>query len=202
MRVTVRGKSAHVGLQHQGVNAFEAMLDVARRLQRLKAEVEGRRTVYHIEPAAAAQSILMLGGQCQGGSAFNTVPGTCSFTIDRRINPEEDFETEKRRLLEALEGREVEILQEGRSGGSDPASAAGRALAAAIEQVSGRSAEFTLCPGLLETRFYSAQGIPAFAYGPGLLTVSHGPNEFVPLRNIGDSAAIYALTAARLLNPL
>ena len=34
-----------------------------------------------------------------------------------------------------------------------------------------------MCPGLLETRFYAAYGIPAFAYGPGLLTVSHGPER-------------------------
>ena len=39
----------------------------------------------------------------------------------------------------------------------------------------------------------------AFAYGPGLLTVSHGPNEFVPIRNISQCAAIYALTAAEML---
>ena len=43
--MTVRGRSAHVGLQHQGVNAFERMLRVAAALQGLKAEVEGRRTV-------------------------------------------------------------------------------------------------------------------------------------------------------------
>ena len=58
---------------------------------------------------------------------------------------------------------------------------------------------FEMCPGLLETRFYAARGIPAFAYGPGLLTVSHGPNEFVPIRNIAQ-CAFYALTAADALN--
>jgi hypothetical protein len=29
-----------------------------------------------------------------------------------------------------------------------------------------------MCPGLLETRFCAAYGVPAFAYGPRLLTVS------------------------------
>jgi acetylornithine deacetylase/succinyl-diaminopimelate desuccinylase-like protein len=178
------------------------MLNVARRLQRLKAEVETRHTAYRIEPAAARHSILMLGGECESGSSFNTVPGTCSFTIDRRINPEEDPAVEKRRLLDELRGNEVELLQEGHASGSEPNSPAGRALASAIEQVLGKPAEFALCPGLLETRFYSARAIPAFAYGPGLLSVSHGPNEFVPLRNLGDCAAIYALTAAALLKPL
>ena len=56
-----------------------------------------------------------------------------------------------------------------------------------------------MCPGLLETRFYAAYGVPAFAYGPGLLTVSHGLNEFVPIRNIAQCALIYALTAAEML---
>ncbi|MGA7240885.1 MAG: hypothetical protein WBY44_34700 [Bryobacteraceae bacterium] len=37
------------------------------------------------------------------------------------------------------------------------------------------------------------------AYGPGLLSVSHGPNEFVPLKNIRDCAAAYALIAAAAL---
>jgi acetylornithine deacetylase/succinyl-diaminopimelate desuccinylase-like protein len=56
-----------------------------------------------------------------------------------------------------------------------------------------------MCPGLLEIRFYVERGIPAFAYGPGLLTVAHGPNEFVPIDRIVQCAAVYALTAAELL---
>ena len=56
-----------------------------------------------------------------------------------------------------------------------------------------------MCPGLLEIRFYAERGVPAFAYGPGLLTVSHGPDEFVPIDRIVECAQVYALTAARLL---
>jgi len=56
-----------------------------------------------------------------------------------------------------------------------------------------------MCPGLLETRFYAANGIPAYAYGPGLLSVAHGPNEYVDLRRIVDTAAVYALTAMEVL---
>jgi acetylornithine deacetylase/succinyl-diaminopimelate desuccinylase-like protein len=61
--------------------------------------------------------------------------------------------------------------------------------------VTGQQPYFEMCPGLLETRFYAAHGIPAFAYGPGVLSVSHGPDEYVPTDNIVDCAAIYALTA-------
>jgi acetylornithine deacetylase/succinyl-diaminopimelate desuccinylase-like protein len=41
--------------------------------------------------------------------------------------------------------------------------------------------------------------MPAYAYGPGLLAVSHGPNEFVHTDRIGEYAAIYARTAATFL---
>jgi succinyl-diaminopimelate desuccinylase len=65
--------------------------------------------------------------------------------------------------------------------------------------VTGRAPKFEMCPGLLEIRFYAERGIPAFAYGPGLLTVSHGPNEFVPVERIVECAQVYALTGAKLL---
>jgi len=56
-----------------------------------------------------------------------------------------------------------------------------------------------MCPGMLEIRFYIALGVPAYAYGPGLLSVAHGPNEYVDLRKVIDCAAIYALTAMDVL---
>jgi succinyl-diaminopimelate desuccinylase len=199
LRVTVSGKTAHVGRQVEGVNAFERMLAVAQAVMNLKSEVEMRTTSYQIAPDALRRSILMLGGQCASGNGFNVVPASCSFTIDRRINPEEDFEVEKRRLLELLSGTEIEIVQEGSAAGTPADCPAGRALADAIQQVTGREAKFELCPGLLETRFYASRGIPAFAYGPGLLTVSHGPNEFVSMDRVVECAAIYAGAAARLI---
>ena len=206
LRITVKGKPAHVGRQHEGINAFEKMLEVAAALRALKAEVEKRTTAFHIAPEAARQSILMLGGRSEGGTNFNVVPERCSFTVDRRINPEEDFECEKRRLFDVLEAArsrgidlEVETLQEGRSSGVPEDGEAGHALARSIAEVTGKPAQFEMCPGLLEIRFYAERGIPAFAYGPGLLTVSHGPNEFVPINRIVECAQVYALTAADLL---
>lgn len=201
LKITVRGKTAHVGRQCEGVNAFERMLPIAQTLLKLKREVETRSTSYRIHPAAAKQSILMLGGQASAGSNFNIVPEVCSFTVDRRINPEEDFEQEKRTLLAVLNGTgaEVEILQEGASCGVDENCDPGWALASAIETVTGKPAQFEMCPGLLEIRFYAEHGIPALAYGPGLLSVSHGSNEFVPVDRIVECAQIYAMAAAELL---
>jgi len=208
LRVTVRGRAAHVGLQHEGVNAFERMLVVARALEAFKAEVESHRTAFQVKPDAARRSILLLGGLCEGGSAFNTVPGRCAFTVDRRINPEEDLETEKRRLFAVLDhvkangiDLEVEVLQEGAPSSAEEDSPLVQSLSAAVEDVTGSPPTLELCPGLLETRFYHAAGVPALGYGPGLLSVSHGPEEWVEVDKVLECAAVYALTAARLLAP-
>src|SRR6266478_5440867 len=202
LRVQVFGKAAHVGLQHQGVNAFERMHRVVARLQALKHEVEQRTSHAKIGAEQARNSILMLGGQSGGGSNFNVVPEKCWFTVDRRINPEEDLAAEKAKLIDVLESckreeipLEWEILQQGNSASCDEGSALGQALARSIGTVTGDAPRFELCPGLLEIRFYATQGIPAYAYGPGLLSVAHGPNKNIDVRKVIECAAIYALTA-------
>jgi acetylornithine deacetylase/succinyl-diaminopimelate desuccinylase family protein len=199
LRATMRGKPAHVGRQFEGVNAFERALPAIAQLAEIKKQVEFRETQYNIAPAAARKSILLLGGRSEGGTNFNVTPERFSFTIDRRINPEEDLKEETRRLRDALEGFEIETLQHEPAAATSAEDPLGRILSRQISSVTGKKAVFELCPGLLETRWYAALGIPAFAYGPGLLTVSHGPNEFVPIRNLVQCALIYALTATEML---
>ena len=204
-RVTVRGRQSHVGLAYRGINAFERMLAVTDALRPLEREVQERLTSYPIEPEDARRSILMMGGEVSGGANFNVVPEYVTFSVDRRINPEEDFDIEKKRLLEAIHATdgdvEVDLFQETRPAGvseSDPAAAA---LREGIAEVRGEPARFDLCPGILENRFYAQRGVPAFAYGPGLLSVAHGPKEFIRRRDLEDVAVVYALTAAHLLAP-
>jgi len=199
LRATIRGKAAHVGRQFEGVNAFERALPALAELGDIKKDVELRETQYNIAPAAARRSILLLGGRIEGGTNFNVTPDRFSFTIDRRINPEENLEEEERRLRDTLEGFEIETLQLEPAAATPEGDPLGGVLSRHITSVTGKEPVFEMCPGLLETRFYAARGIPAFAYGPGLLTVSHGPKEFVPIRNIAQCALIYVLTASERL---
>jgi succinyl-diaminopimelate desuccinylase len=207
LEVTIAGRAAHVGLQHQGINAFEQMVHVVNRLLVLKSEVEQRRTAFHLVPEAARGSILLLGGTARAGMNFNVVPASAQFTIDRRINPEEDFDHERRVLLGILddarsEGIDLQVttIQEGRPSATADDGDVARALAASVANVKGKQPAFEMCPGLLELRFFAARGIPAFAYGPGVLAVSHGPQEYVKLDEVVNCAAIYAETAMRVFD--
>jgi succinyl-diaminopimelate desuccinylase len=208
LRVTVYGREAHVGLLHQGRNAFEDAIRVVTRLQRLARRVGRRRTRFRVMPDTARRSLMLIGGRVEAGSNFNVVPGRCLFTVDRRMNPEEDFETERQALFAVFdEARrdgvklDVEVVQEGRPSGSPETSPLARALVMHVRAITGKMPRVEMCPGLLEVRFYAEQGMPAYAYGPGLLTVAHGPKEFVDTNRIVECAAIYARVAASLLEP-
>jgi succinyl-diaminopimelate desuccinylase len=206
MRVTVRGKPAHVGLHFKGVNAFRGMLTVAQMFAKLDQKISRRRTRFRIRPEAAERSLLLIGGELAGGHNFNVVPDRVSFTLDRRPNPEEDFDAERDALFEVVEAAkaegircEAELFQEGRSAATEAGGELGRALGSSIRAVTRRDPSFELCPGVLETRHYAALGIPGLAYGPGLLSVAHGPHEFVAIDKMVACAEVYALTAVRLL---
>jgi len=206
LRVAVRGKPAHVGLHFQGVNAFERTLPLAQAFVDLAHRVRARKTRFPITPRVARSSVLLVGGQSLGGTNFNAVPAACSFTLDRRINPEESLTREKRTLLAVLErfrkrGIELDaqVFQEEPAAGFSPKEPVALALSESVREITGRRPAFEMCPGLLEIRFYARCGVPAFAFGPGQLEVAHGPNERVALKNVYALTAIYALAAGRIL---
>jgi succinyl-diaminopimelate desuccinylase len=124
------------------------------------------------------------------------------------MNPEEDFAAERAALLAVFDAArregvklDVELFQEGLPSGSPETAPLARTLAAHVRAVTGKAPRFELCPGLLEIRFYAARGMPAYAYGPGLLSIAHGPKEFVRTDRIVECAAVYARVAATALAP-
>jgi acetylornithine deacetylase/succinyl-diaminopimelate desuccinylase-like protein len=197
LRVEVRGREAHVGQAHLGVNAFEQMIRVAAPLADLARDLLETRG-----------SMLVVGGAAGAGANFNVVPGTAWFSVDRRLNPEEDLDGELARLTDTIAeaataaGADVtiEVLQRQPSGSTDETHPAASTLARCIQEVEGEGARFEVCPGSLDTRWYAQLGIPAFAYGAGRLDVSHGPDEFIDEAAMRRCAEVYARYAGELLH--
>jgi succinyl-diaminopimelate desuccinylase len=206
LRVRTTGREAHVGYLHEGLNAFEHMIRIAEPLTSLSHELLDSRTSFPVESEEAAGSMLVVGGQAAAGAGFNVVPGSAWFSVDRRFNPEEDLDRELARLTgminEAARSAgaqvEIEILQAQPSGSTDQDDPAAQTLGRCAELVEGTLPAFQLCPGVLDTRWYSQLGIPAFAYGGGRLDVSHGPDEFIDEAAMRRCAAVYALFAAQI----
>jgi len=207
IRVTVKGKPAHVALAHQGKNAFEAMTDIARSLSALKETVSQRETALPVDLPGAKKSVLVIGGESGSGVSFNIVPDRAFFTVDRRFNPEEKLSDARKELMQVFDAArsrgiavEADVLQESESSTADPESPLAIALGKTVTEVKGEPPPFELCPGTLEIRFFNNQGIPAMAYGPGLLEVSHGPEEYVGIPEMLDCTNVYIGTALRLFS--
>jgi acetylornithine deacetylase/succinyl-diaminopimelate desuccinylase-like protein len=207
LRVVVRGRPAHVGLHYEGVNAFAAAVDVVLALRGLEAELRQRPSAlaFASDDPRAAESILLVGGVAGGGTSFNVVPAEFAFTVDRRPNPDEDYDGAKHELLDVLEacrGREIdlawEVLQDAGGAETPAGDEFVRAVADAVAGSAGARPSVTCCPGVLEVRVYARLGIPAVAFGPGLIGEMHGPDERVPVGNLAAAARIYADVAMRV----
>lgn len=148
---------------------------------------------------------MLVGGLAAGGTNFNIVPDEFSFTIDRRPNADESYDDAKDEVLGLLEaarkdGVDVswEVLQDASNAVTPPEGEFVQAVAAAAAMETGERPSVTCCPGVLETRVYNRLGIPAVAFGPGLIERMHAPDEDVPVANLVDAACIYAKVAAGL----
>jgi succinyl-diaminopimelate desuccinylase len=206
LHVRTAGREAHVGYVHEGVNAFEHMIRIAEPLTALSHELLGHRTSFPVDSDEAGGSMLVVGGQAGAGAGFNVVPGSAWFSVDRRFNPEEELETELDRLTGLVHETaaeigaevEIEVLQHQPSGSTDESHPAARTLAGCVRAVEGADPAFRMCPGVLDTRWYSQLGIPAFAYGGGRLDVSHGPDEYIDEAAMRRCAAVYARFARQV----
>lgn len=205
-RITIDGKPKHVALINKDKNAFEIMVDVANDLQSLKNKIIKRKTNFAVHPPEAKYSKMLLGGYSGSGQSFNVSPNKAFFTIDRRYNPEENINEVKKEIMDILKIHskkgfdiKIEVMQEGEPSVSDPESSLVLCLRESIESVTGFVPDTELCPGLCEIRFFNSIQIPAYAYGPGLLEVSHGPNEYVNSSEIIKCIMVYVLTIIKIL---
>lgn len=196
LRVTVRGREAHVGQADHGVNAFEQMVPIAQPLTQLAQELLEER-----------DSMLVVGGAAGSGANFNVVPGSAWFSVDRRFNPDEQLDEELERLTAAIEAAagevgadvNIDVLQAQPSAGTDRRHPVARTLARCVAAVEGGEPGFELCPGTLDTRWYAQVGIPAFGYGAGRLDVSHGPDEYIDEAAMRRCAVAYALFGGEIV---
>lgn len=207
LKITVHGKEAHVGQAAFGVNSFEQMVQIAAPLRDYVKDLANRHTSFNMDGDDPRGSMVVVGGLSGGGCNFNVVPGESWFTIDARLNPEEDAEVTRKEITSIIENAadaigadvSVEVTQFQPPASTDERHPAGVALARCITEVQGAPPSFEMCAGILDIRWYAQLGIPAFAYGAGRLDCSHQPHEYVDERKLRQTAAVYALYAHEML---
>jgi succinyl-diaminopimelate desuccinylase len=197
------GRIAHGSMPFLGdcaIRHMGALLDCIE--QQLLPKLAMRQTAMPIVPAGARQSTLNVnaihGGQAEGhdGLPSPVVADSCRMTIDRRFLIEEQLRRDRPgftwRIRELMEVLPTQTARD---------AAVVRAVAGAIEQVTGRRPEFVCSPGTYDQKHVHRIGglEDCIAYGPGKVELAHQPDEYVEIDDLVTSAKVMAAAALRLL---
>ena len=209
--IHIHGRQAHGSAPWLGLNAFEAMVEIAWKLiHEYKPLLEKKSTNLPMDDPRAAHPTVTLGGEVHGGAKTNIVPGYYSFSIDRRIIPGEDpdeVEAELRRFVEEAarplreKGYRVEFEVTAKAPATwiPPDHPFVELVASTVREVLGVEPARTICIGGLDTRYFQARGIPAVTYGPGALEAAHKPDEYVPISELENAVKVYKAVVRKIL---
>jgi succinyl-diaminopimelate desuccinylase len=200
MEVTVKGKSAHASRPHLGINAFEQAAALCMELQHYKAKQ--REHVFIAPGGAELRPPLTLGGEIRtgSGSKINTIPDHVTFTVDRRILPDEtevQVERELRAFLREATRKIPQLKIDIRKISSRKPSLVPednplpQGFLRAVKKYR-RNAGFGMTSGFTDMSFYANEaGIPTVGYGVAGKN-THGVDECVSIRDLMTTSKIYA----------
>ena len=173
--VTVPGQRAHTARSWMGRNAIHEagpVLDVLRGYTPREPEVDGLR--YH-------EGLNAVG--IRGGVAGNVVPDECAVTVNYRFAPDRTGEQAADFVRSLFRDWPVTVLDV--ADGARPG--LGQPTAAEFVAVVGGTPRAKL--GWTDVARFSALGIPAVNYGPGISEIAHTAGEYVEIAKIAECEA-------------
>jgi acetylornithine deacetylase len=192
-RIVVRGRAAHSGKPHLGVNAINHMARIV-----LAFEEDHQRLAAHPHPLLGPATINV--GVIHGGVQVNFVPDSCAIEIDRRLLPGETVAgvlAHYQSILDALRARHPSF-----DAFMEPPMLTDEALETAADSTAARLAgtlltemglDGTPCgvPFSSDASKLSRLGIPSLVFGPGIIDQAHGAEEFVDLAEVERAHEFY-----------
>jgi Acetylornithine deacetylase/Succinyl-diaminopimelate desuccinylase and related deacylases len=202
--VVIRGVPAHASQSQLGVNAFEDGVKVAYAIiTGLKGGIEGRSYM-------GERAVMTLGGFVKGGLSRNIVPDYFSFSIDRRLLPNEDVNESIREIMDYIEeirGKfsvrsavDVYVINTIDAALNREDSMLVKGLVKAIGDVVHLSPKLMISRTPVDTRYFQRSGTDAVTYGPGDISSAHGPDEYISVDDIIKASEVYLRLIDIMLN--
>lgn len=211
-----RGKVGHGCMPHLSVNALDKMSFVMHAIvTELRPKVESHLSLQPILPEGSRRSSISpiwidASAREQPGA---TIPALCTSFWNRWFNPEERIDDVRQELLELLDSlrkQDPELVVEMKEHYSaepvivDAGCDLVRTFQGEVQEVLRRESHILVSPGIDDQRFVVLNGgiDQCILYGPGVLKLAHGPDEYVPVEDLVNAAKVMALSTLDLLGTL
>ena len=201
--VEVLGKSAHASSPSRGINSFEKMIKVANALLALKEKTEKKKTRYLTRYEIDRRATFVMGGELEGGGKVNIVPDKSSFSIDRRLLPEEtakDAIRQVKKVITRLMKKDkdlranIKVRTSNNASISDTKNPLFKAFKKASRQITGASAREALLSGATDLRFLMERRVPCLGYSARGGQKWHSDNEFIYVSSLIKTSQILSHT--------
>jgi acetylornithine deacetylase/succinyl-diaminopimelate desuccinylase family protein len=195
-RVDVTGSAAHAGSPERGENAIlgatrllTALDEYATELRECGSDVTG------------VDGPTCTPGTVEGGTKTNIVPASCSFTVDRRVPPDEDVDAAeadfRERVSHVADDLAVDVAVEtvlrAEPYHFDREDGHVQAMKRNAEAILDREVPVEGTQGFTDARFFAAEGTKCVHFGPGdEESNAHGADESVDLGQVRDAGAVVA----------
>jgi succinyl-diaminopimelate desuccinylase len=200
LELTTHGRTAHGSMPEQGRNAILMMM-------KLLEELEKQTIPFQEHPLVGGFTRSV--NTIAGGVKTNVVPDSCVATIDMRTVPGQDHRAIRKQVEDLIAelGRRIPDFKVTLKVTNDrpplETSTAEPAVQKFMEVLSRIRGATPVPKGVAyfsdAVVFVPALGAPMILCGPGEARLAHQPNEYVEISSLVQSAKIFALAAARLL---
>jgi acetylornithine deacetylase/succinyl-diaminopimelate desuccinylase family protein len=208
LEIEIIGKTAHGGIPDAGVNAI---VNAAKFIMRVQEKVVPR--LKGIQNPYMGPSVMNF-GRIEGGTQPSTVADRCTILLDRRYTPAEDLSD----VLKEYEDILAELSREDpdfkgtlcRMESSlmkkydhvpmetSPEDPLVLCVKASLEAITGAPPRLTTRRGWTDAAILNYYGkIATVVYGPGDISRSHTPEEYITVEELWEGFQVYALIAAK-----
>ncbi|SKC84965.1 M20 family metallopeptidase [Maledivibacter halophilus] len=202
LEIIIKGKAAHGGVPHLGVNAIEK---AAKLIERIKDELYPKLAERYNEYMGPS---VMNFGVINGGSQPSTVADTCSIKIDRRYVPGETVESvlkEYQDIIDSLKNEDTDfnakiirmpnnmLTLDHLYLITSPDDPIVKTVRESIKEVIRKEPRITRRRGWTDAALLSNYGnIPTVVFGPGNILYSHTKDERIKISELVDAVDIYS----------
>jgi succinyl-diaminopimelate desuccinylase len=207
VKITVQGKMAHGAISWSGINPNWRMAKIITALQKLEASEQKKHGEHpYLKWGTITPTILQ--APVKGDAQINVIPEQCMTTLDIRTIPSQDHQ----KIIEEIEHiftrlgqedehfqAEYEIIEDRPPTETDPNDPVVTAVYDAVEEVLETKPRYNGVPGATDGTFLHVHGVPIVTIGAGDRDIPHQIDEYVDVKELGETTEIYRNAALRFL---